>query len=95
MDDLRVFGRDSQQQERLLQTVKKFSDEINRKFGLEKSGTAELKRNILTKTTLIRLDEETTIKQLQQEDSYKYLGVNEAEGVQHAKVKETVVKGVL
>ena len=47
MDNLQVFGRDSQQQERLLQTVKKFSDDINMKFGLEKCATAEFKRGQL------------------------------------------------
>ena len=33
IDDLKTFGRDNQQQERLLQTVKRFSDDINMKFG--------------------------------------------------------------
>ena len=73
MDDLKTFGRDNQQQERLLQTVKRFSDDINMKFGLDKCATAEFKRGKLTKTTSIILDEETAIKELQQEDSYKYL----------------------
>ena len=88
MDDLKLFGKNSQQQERLLQTVEKFSDDINMKFGLDKCATAEFKRGKLAKTTSIVLDEETTIKELQQEDSYKYLGINEAEGIQHAKMKE-------
>ena len=49
MDDLKTFGRDNQQQERLLQTVKRFSDDINMKFGLDKCATAEFKRGKLTK----------------------------------------------
>ena len=60
------------------------------KFGLEKCATAEFKRGKLAKTTSIVLDEETTIKELQQEDSYKYIGINEAEGIQHAKMKEKI-----
>ena len=92
MNDLKTFGRDNQQQERLLQTVKRFSDDINMKFGLDKCATAEFKRGKLTKTTSIILDEETAIKELQQEDSYKYLGINEAEGIQHAKMKEKIRK---
>ena len=62
------------------------------KFGLEKCATAEFKQGKLVTTTSIRLDEETTIKELQQEDSYKYLGINEAEGIQHAKMKEKIRK---
>ena len=42
--------------------------------------------------TSIRFDAETTIKELQQEDSYKYLGINEAEGIQHVKMKEKIRK---
>ena len=90
MDDLKLFGKYSQQQERLLQTVKKFSNVINIKFGLEKCSTAEFKRGKLAKTTSIVLDEEATIKELQQKDSYKYLGINETEGIQHAKMKEKI-----
>ena len=33
-----------------------------------------------------------TIKELQQEDSYKYLGINEAEGIQQATMKEKIRK---
>ena len=62
------------------------------KFGLEKCATAEFKRGKLATTTSIRLDEETTIKELRQEDSYKYLGINEAEGIQHAKMIEKMRK---
>ena len=52
------------------------------KFGLDKCATAEFKRGKLTKTTSIILDEKTTIKEQQQEDSYKYLGI--------AKMKEKI-----
>ena len=62
------------------------------KFGLDKYATAEFKRGKLTKTTSVILDEETAIKELQQEDSYKYLGINEAEGIQHATMKEKIRK---
>ena len=62
------------------------------KFGLDKCATAEFKRGKLTKPTSIILDEETAIKELQQGDSYKYLGINEAEEIQHAKMKEKIRK---
>ena len=34
----------------------------------------------------------TTIQQLEQEGTYKYLGVNEGDGIQHAKMKEKIRK---
>ena len=88
----KIIQYGNQQQERLLQTVKGFSDDINMNFGLDKCATAEFKRGKLTKTTSSILDEETAIKELQQEDSYKYLGIDEAEGIEHAKMKEKIRK---
>ena len=58
------------------------------KFVLHKSATAEFRQGKLAKMTSIVLDEEIKINELQQEDSYEYLGINEAEGIQHAKMKE-------
>ena len=36
------------------------------------------------------LDENTTIKDLEQEGTYKYLGVNEGNGIQHSQMKEKI-----
>ena len=58
------------------------------KFERDICATAELKRVKLAKTTSIVLEEETTIKELQQDDIYKYPGINEAEGILHSKMKE-------
>ena len=58
------------------------------KFGLDKCATAEFRQGKLAKTIPIVLDEEATVKKLQQEDNYKYLEINEAEGIQHAKMKK-------
>ena len=43
MDDLKVFGRDNQQQGRLFQTVKKVSDDIN--MNLDKRNVAQQNLN--------------------------------------------------
>ena len=40
----------------------------------------------------IQIDLDTTIQQLEQEGTYKYLGVNEGDGIQHAKMKEKIKK---
>ena len=62
MNDLKTFGKDNKQQEQLLQTVKKFSDDINIKFGLDKCATAEFKRGKLSKTPSIILGEKQPSK---------------------------------
>ena len=48
MDDLKLFAKDDNDLEGLLQTVKKFSDDIGMSFGLDKCAKATFKRGKLT-----------------------------------------------
>lgn len=92
MDDLKTFGKNDQEQTSLLTIVKGFSDDIQMEFGLEKCSKATFKKGKLTTTENIQIDLHTTIQQLEQEGTYKYLGVNEGDGIQHAKMKEKIRK---
>ena len=40
----------------------------------------------------IQIELDTTIQELEQERRYKYLGVNEGDGIQHAKIKGKIRK---
>ena len=40
----------------------------------------------------IQIELDTTIQELEQEGKYKYLGVNEGDGIQHAKIKGKIRK---
>ena len=90
MDDLKTFTRDDNQQTGLLTIVKTFSDDIRMEFGLDKCAKATFKSGRLTQTTNIDLDIDTVIKEIDQEGTYKYLGVNEGDGIQHATMKEKI-----
>ena len=92
MDDLKTFSKDDKQQEGLLNIVKTFSDDIMMEFGLDKCAKATFKKGTLTKTTDLQLDHNTKIKELEQEATYKYLGVNEGDGIQHSHMKEKIRK---
>jgi len=76
----------------LLKIVKGFSDDIRMDFGLDKCAKAIFKRGKLAKTENIELDVGTAIQDLEQEGTYKYLGVNEGDRIQHAKMKEKIRK---
>ena len=58
-------------------------------FGLDKCAKATFKRGKLTETFDLQLDIDTCIKELEQENTYKYL--LEGDGIQHAKMKEKVM----
>ena len=51
MDDLKLFSKDDKDLEGLLQTVKKFSDDIDMSFGLDKCAKATSERGKLRGTT--------------------------------------------
>ena len=81
-----------QEQTGLLTIVKGFSDEIQVEVGLDKCSKATFKKGKLTTTENIHVDLNTSIQTLEQESTYKYLGVNEGDGIQHAKMKEKIRK---
>ena len=92
MDDLKTFAKDDNQQTGLLTIVKTFSDDIKMEFGLEKCAQATFKRGRLTKTTDLELEVNTVIEELEQESTYKYLGVSKGDGIQHSAMKEKIRK---
>ena len=92
MDDLKTYSKDDNQQAGLLTVVKKFKDNIRMEFGLEKCAKATFKRGKLTKTSDLHIDTDTSIRELDQEEAYKYLGINKGDGIQHATMKEKVRK---
>ena len=77
MDDLKLFTKEDSDLEGLLQTVKKFSNNISMSFGLDKCAKATFKRRKLIKETSVELDRKTVIKDLEQKEVYKYLDVDE------------------
>ena len=60
------------------------------KFGLDKCAKATFLRGRLTSTIEIKLNEDTSIRELDQEETYKCLGIGERGGIQHAKMKEKI-----
>ena len=56
-------------------------------FGLDKCAKATFIKGKLTKTSNIVLNQDTAMKELDQEGTYKYLGINEGDSIQHSKMK--------
>ena len=61
-------------------------------FGLGKCTKATFKTGKLTGTTSVELDRNTVIKDLQQEEEFKYLGVDGSNRIQHAAMKKKIRK---
>lgn len=87
MDDLKLNSKNEQEKFLELKIVKQFSDDIGVEFDLELCSKASFKKDKLTSTGNITIDDDTEIQELGQEGVYKYLGVDETDGIQHNKMK--------
>ena len=90
MDDLKLYAKNDKELEGLLSTVKQFSDDIGMEFGLDKCAKASFIKGELSRTTAVELDIDTTIRELDQDKTCKYLGIDEGNGIRHSKMKEMI-----
>ena len=88
MDDLKLIAKSEEELQKQIQTVKTFSDDINMEFGLEKCAKIIFTRGKLTHFQNLVIDTNREIQELEQGKTYKYLGIEESEGIQHQQMKE-------
>ena len=72
--------------------MKNVSDDIKVEFGLDKFAKASFKRGKKVSAEGIPLNDNHVIQDLDQAKTYKYLGMEEEEGVQHHKIKVKIIK---
>ena len=92
VDDLKLYGTSDSQLNGLISTVKKVSDDIQMEFGLDKCAKATFKRGKKVSAEGILLNDHQLIQDLDQTETYKYLGMEEGEGVQHHQMKVKIKK---
>ena len=94
-DDLKLYARNENQLDSLIQTMRIVSKDIGMKFGIEKCAVLVLKRGRLAQSEGIRLPDETTMRAMRESEGYKYLGVLEADGMLHDTMKKKIGKEYL
>ena len=92
MDNLKLYAKNGKELDGLLCSVKKFSDDTGMKFGLDKCAKASFIKGRLTSTSEIKLNEDNSIRELDQEETYKHSVIDEGDGIEHAKRKEKIRK---
>jgi len=88
MDDLKLIAKSEEEIQKQIQTVKTFSDDIHMEFGLEKCAKITFKRGKLTHSQNLVIDINRETEELEQGKMYKYLRIEEGEGIQHQQMKE-------
>lgn len=89
MDDLKLYGKNEEELERLVEVVKTFSNDIGMEFGMDKCAVLVLKRGVKTMCEGIRLPDNEVMKEVD-EEGYKYLGVLEGADIMQKEMKEKV-----
>ena len=79
MDDLRLYAKNEQQLVSLVQTVRTFSEDTGMQFGIDKFALLIIKSGKRTACEGISLPDNLVIKSLEEDGSYKYLGILEAD----------------
>jgi len=88
VDDLKLIAKSAEELQKQIQRVTSFSDNINMEFGLGKCANITFKRDKLTHSQNLVIDTNREIQELEQGKTYKYLGGEESEGIQHQQMKE-------
>ena len=85
MDDFKLFASKDKKLAKQLKLVKQYSDDIQIEFGLNKCAKFIFIQGRPTKMDNIKIDLNTTMQELCNEASCKYLGVEEGHQTCHKK----------
>lgn len=91
MDDLKLFAKNEDQIDSLVNTVRIFSEDIKMEFGLSKCGVLIMKKGKIVESDGLCMPDDTMMRNIE-ESGYKYLGILEADGIKHDEMKEQLTK---
>ena len=90
MDDLKLYSQSEKGLDSLVQIVPVFSEDIGMEFGIGKCAMLVMEKGNIVKSVGIELPGGKVIKSLQEGESYKYLGILEADKFLEEKMKLNV-----
>ena len=95
MDDLKIYAESDQKLNQLVQAVHEFSRDIKMEFGLDKCSKCTIKEGKKVTSENIQVGEESYIEDLDEDTTYKYLGIEENTTIEQKKMRERISKEYL
>jgi hypothetical protein len=92
MDDLKLLGKSEEDFQQQTRKVTTFNDDIHMEFGFHKCAKIVFKNGKLVHSQNLVADINREIQELEQGKTYKYLGTEESDGMQHQQMKERLKK---
>ena len=95
IDDIKLFAKNEKELETLIHAVKTYSQDIGMEFGIEKCAMLVMKSGKRHMTDGMELPIQDKIRPLEENETYKYLSILEADTIKEVQMKDTTRKEYL
>ena len=95
MDDIELFPNNKKELETLIHTIRIYSQDIGMEFGIEKCALLVMKSGKRHLIDGIELPNQDTIRTPAENETYKYLGILEADTIKQVEMKSKIQKEYL
>ena len=95
VDDIKLFAKDEKELETLIHAVRIYSQDIGMEFGIEKCALLVMKSGKRHLTDGMELPNQDKIRMLRENETYKYLGILEADTIKQVVMKDKIQKEYL
>ena len=95
MDDIKLFAKNEKEMETLIHAVRIYSQDIGMEFGIEKCAMLVMKSGKRHMTDGMELPNHDRIRTLEGKETYKYLGILEADTIKEVQMKDIIRKWYL
>ena len=95
MDDIKLFAKNEKELEILIHAVRLYSKDIGKEFGIEECAMLIIKGEKRHITEGIELPNQEKIRTLGEKETYRYLGILEADTIKQEEMKEKIKKEYL
>ena len=95
VDDIKLFSKNEKELETLIHTVRIYCQDIGMEFGIGKCVPLVMKNGKRLLTGGIVLPNQDKIRTLAENETYKYLGILEANTIKQAEMKNKIQKEYL
>ena len=90
MDDIKLFAKNEKELETLIQGVKIYCQDIGMEFGIEKYAMLVMKSSKRHITDGMELPNQDKIRTLEENETYKYLAILEADAIKQVEFKKNI-----
>ena len=92
MDDIKAFSNSFEGVKKMAHLIETFSTDIGMELGLSKCKVVNMVAGRYARCGDVTLKNGGVIKELGPDEMYKYLGVEELDGIRHQEMKEKILK---